>query len=338
MRAVLSTMFLLAACADLGPFRASDSDELSDAGATGDVDAPPTVMPDASTTPMGATKVADAPNEPHGLAVTDDYVYWAASDRKLRRAMKTSSGSVQSLDIVDHASALAADGHDVYWLAGDDVRKTTDASFTLASPLHTNVDLAGVLALSTDYVYVAERGIGVGNDELHRVPRAGGSAELVRSGIQVPSWLSIDGTTMYVIAGTEVHAAPLSSPSSTTTLDTGFMRLLASGGGRACWVKQPDINLPAVELWCTQANGKVRVATSPQQFLAVAVTPTHVFYSSQLGTGASELRKHSFAANTSAVVVAATPGIHVSAIAVDATNLYWLTTNDVSGHVWRTSL
>ncbi len=340
MRAAMTSLFVLGACANIGPFRANgEGGGSGDAGVAGDgrtsdgsvvIDANLEVVP---------VKLADVSGNPQHIAVSNGYLYWTQlADHKIGRVAKA-GGSAQLIDAGGAAYPIATHGGAVFWSTGDDIREASDANFTASAPLHTSTDLLSGLALSTTDFYFFESGIGVGNDELYKRPRSGGSPQLIRSNLSGPRDLAIDGTTLYVAHGSLIQKSALATPTSTTDVDTVSTNRLASGGGRACWVHQPDVNVQTRELWCSSPTaGKNKVATAGQQFLSMAVSSTHVFFIPQANDGSTEIFAYNFATQQISFVAAPPAGTLAISLAVDTSALYWLTSDDVNGEIWKLAL
>jgi hypothetical protein len=222
----------------------------------------------------------------------------------------------------------------VYWTTSDALLRASDSSFTASPPLYSNVDILGPLALSATDIYFLEDGIGVTNDELHKLARSGGSPQTIRSNLSGASTLSIDGTTLYVSHGLTLEKSALASPTSTTPVDTAGTNVLASGGGRACWVTHPDPNVQTRELWCSVAGGKQRFATATQAILDLAMSSSSVFWIAQ-DSVETQVWSHNFVTGQQVLVGEPPSGSFAISLAVDASTVYWLTTDDTNGEVWQ---
>lgn len=331
----------LGACANVGPFRAaSDEGGTGDGGVTTDgrtndgtmvlVDADPTVM---------ATKLANVSGGPFELAVTNGYVYWTQlDDSKIGRVAK-SGGSVQTMSPGGTPLSFEARDGDVYWVMNREIHKTSDGDFTASAPLHANNTLQSQIAVSATDIYVFHDTAGVGDDELHKVPRSGGSASLLRSGLSYPRDVDIDGQTLYVVQDSAIEKAALATPASTTPVETVIGASIESGGGRVCWAFQPDPNVYAIELWCTTAPGaKKKIATAPMELFAFVMSSDHVYWIPRYDDGTTDVLGYSFTTGQTSLIATPAPGTLAIALAIDGTALYWLTSDDTNGEIWKRPL
>jgi hypothetical protein len=340
MRASIGMLLVLAACSNLGPFRAHGDDDDSDGGDGGVTTDGRAVdgAPGDGTQLVTPMKLADAPSMPSLFAVAAGYVYWSQlGDSKIGRVAK-SGGAVQATAAGGVALSLETRDGDVYWVASDAIRHASDGDFTAGTPLVSSTDLESPLAVSADDVYFFEDGIGVGNDELHKVARGGGSPQLLRSNLGGPRTLAIDGTTLYVAQGLTLEKSTLASPASTSQVAAVSTGRIAAAGGRVCWVSQPDSNVSAHEVWCAYMGGKQKIATASQAIMGLAMSASAVYWIPQDTSGSTEVWSHSFATNQNLQIWFPPTGFVVIGVAVDASALYWLTTNDTTGEVWKQPL
>lgn len=330
----------LGACANVGPFRAaSDEGGTGDGGVTTDGRTNDgTMLVDADQTVM-ATKLANVSGAPNDLAVTNSYVYWTQlGDYKIGRVAK-SGGSVQTMSPGGIPLAFEARDGDVYWVMNREIHKTSDGDFTASAPLHANSGLQSDIAISTTDIYFFHDTAGVGNDELRRVSRSGGSSDLLRSGLSYPRDVDIDDQALYVVQDSTIEKAALATPASTTPVETVIGAAIASGGGRVCWAFQPDTNVYAIELWCTTTPGtKKKIATAPMELFAFVMSSDHVYWIPRYDDGTTDVLGYSFTTGQTSLIATPAPGTLAIALAIDGTALYWLTSDDTNGEIWKRPL
>lgn len=336
-----SVMLALAGCADLGPFRAQGDDAQTDGGVASDGRTIDGAITDSGGGGGGEPMLlANAPARPTHLAVTAGYVYWAQlEDKKIGRA-PTTGGSAQAIDGGGYGAGLIGRDTDVYWVAGNALRTASDAAFVAAAPLYTSSStLYSTLAVSSTDVLFFEDGSGVDGEQLRTIERGGGSPQTARSPLVSPMALAVEASTLYVAAYGAIDQAPLANPTSTTVVASVSAGRLAVAGSRVCWTVRPDPNAYTIEVWCrAQGSDAVRIATAPQAVFALVVTSSHAYWIPQSNAATTKIQRYSFATGATSTVFTPETGWFATDLASDGTHLYWLETDDATGHVWRRSL
>lgn len=334
-----SSLIALAACADVGPFRATGSESTADGGMGTTSDGASGMEPDGAVVDDGVpVLVASPPARPSSLAVTPAHVYWVQLDNaKLGRVAKT-GGSLQAIDIGSYPDGLTARASEVYWVATDGIRRASDAAFA-STAVHTATGLVDALAVTDSSVLFFERGAGVGNDQLRSVPRGGGSPQTLRASLTSPRAVAVAGSTLYTATSDAIEQAPLATPTSATLVASATNGRLSVTTSRACWTVRPNPNLYATEVWCrAQGAAAVQIATAPQYVHALLVTASAVYWIPQANNASTTIQVHRFATGVTSTVWTPPAGWFATALATDGGDLYWLATNDVTGQIWRRAL
>jgi hypothetical protein len=342
MRTTIAIALLLGACSNLGPFRAhgdgDGDDDASDGGITSDGRAVDGALADGTNT-VTPTKLVSAGGRPIELAVSSGYVYWTQlDDSKIGRVAK-SGGAAQTIAAGGIPQEPTTRDADIYWVASDGIHHASDGSFTASAALYTSTDILVPLAISANDIYFFEDGIGVGNDKLRTLARAGGTPQLIRSDLDGPRTLSIDGSSLYVAHGLTLEKSALATPTSTSLIDAVSTGQLATAAGRACWVTHPDPNVQTREIWCAILGGKQKIATAAQQVMSIAMSSSALFWIAQDNTGTTQLWSYDFVTGVKSPLWQQATGTYALSLAVDASTLYWLTTtDDVNGEIWQVPL
>jgi hypothetical protein len=322
-------LVLLGACSNVGPFRASGDDPDAGIGTDGAL---------VDGLPQGAVKLADARANPYLLGVTDGYVYWVQYNTgKLARVAK-SGGTPQAIIVGGAVFTLKTSGSDVFWLLDNEIRTASDEAFAVKPALYSSTALIdsvgdGIAVSSTDVYFLEDV---TDPDTLMKVPRAGGTATGVRTDLGAPEGVSVDGSDLYIAHGSRIDKSALSTPMNYTQIESVPTGLLASAGGRACWITRPTQD-PSRELWCRFAGQTKKIGTAPDAILSVTMSTTSVYWVEQITTDTTALQMYDFATNQVKLVQTPTDGRGVIyEIAVDADALYWTAmTSDTAGEIWR---
>jgi hypothetical protein len=330
MRTAIAMSFLLSACSNVGPFRAS-GDDRADAGVGIDGS-----LGDAN--PPGTTKLTDLAGSPYSLGVTDGYVYWMQLDSgKLARVAK-SGGTSQTIIAGGAVFTLKTSGSDVFWLLDDELRSASDGSFAVKPALYSSTALvdsvADGFAVSSTDVYFLEDG--ADPDTLMKIPRGGGTPQMVRDDLGAPEGVSVDGTDLYIAHGSRIDKSALTTPTNYTQITSVPTGLLTSEGGRACWITRPTQD-PSREVWCRFGGQTKMIATAPGVIFQVTMSKTSVYWLEEITADSTALQRYDFTTNQVKLVETPTDGrATIYEIAVDAEALYWMAmTNDTAGEIWR---
>jgi hypothetical protein len=182
------------------------------------------------------------PDHPFGLLVAGGMAYFATMYPYALWSVPTTGGDpVWLMDSPPFMSSAAADATSLYFEsnAGELVKMTPPATTFTALPLGGTVSV-GSIAPYGDYVYVAGDDIGSSaayDGVIERVPKTGGVAQRIVSGIALPGNLVVDASGLYWTegyssafgAGRVAHAA-LDGSGVTTVLYYDAQSLAVSGG------------------------------------------------------------------------------------------------------------
>jgi hypothetical protein len=333
MSRLLIAVLALAGCADIGPFRASSSSsgDSSDSGVAGG-DAAGDGARDPDATVIAAPEaIATTVDEPLELSVSGGYVFWAELGSSYAVArVAVAGGQVKRLALADVPYLTTTDGL-AFWTSTTSVAAVNSA-LTASTPLATSGPFSFSLAVSADHVYFVRKVSSTWSIE--RVPRAGGTVEPLYTALTSAPVLGGGMSSLYWLYNGELRRSAFTSPTTYTVEATGVTPSVRVGGATACWVTQPDPNVYSYDVWCQHQGQKTKVSPANPQVFDLAVGDDAVYIAARIDSTTGRIRRYDFATKQLSTPYAASAGGLPTAVAHDASYLYWIE----SYAVWRQAL
>ncbi|NVB81878.1 MAG: hypothetical protein HOV81_26085 [Kofleriaceae bacterium] len=331
------SVLVLAACADVGPFRSTDGESI-DAGLS-DVDAA-TTMSDgpAAAVPV---KLATSTKSPSQIVLTSANVYFTELDSQGIVIFPRNGDTPRIGDAGGVPLVLAAGGSTIYWIADHTVKSYSESASQPVTRL-TSPTLVNAIGVSATDAFTIDAGPPPnGPGSISRLANAGGAATTVLDGLTSPRAVAASGSTLVWAAGSAVKRAPLASLGSAQTIGTNQTTVfqIVFDGTRACWTNATEFEI--YDVWCAGPGAAQRIATAQVQVYGFALTSTHLYYTHRPTATANQyvIESYELATGTKRTLRAVSDR-YPSSLAADDDALYWIESypSSSTGEIWRLSL
>ncbi len=255
-----------------------------------------------------------------GTAVDSSFVYWA--DRSVAGAIDRApiaGGTPQTYYADNVATVLASDATHLVWLH---LNTQIDSRLLSGGAVSVLANASGILALTVDSGFVY---YGTSAGVVARVPVDGSSGATTITSVSSPQSIAADATNVYVVnvAGDVVYAPVSATNAIASTLAAGAGALaLALDANNVYWIASSGdiVSHAKTSSSSTTLAKKQTLATSSNL----------VTDGSALFWGGTDGAIRELAVGGGAPFVLATNQNQIVSVAVDATNVYWTSTDHVA--------
>lgn len=320
------SLLVLAACADVGPFRSTDGESL-DAGLSDGPDLAPPV------------KLATSTKSPGQLALTSGFLYMVELGSHGIVSFPRDGGDALIGDAGGAPLALAAGGTTMYWIVDHTVMSFEESASQPKTRLTSPTLVAALGVSATDAFTIDAPPNAPGS--ISRLANTGGAATTALGGLASPRAVAASGSMLVWAAGSSVKRASLASLGSAQTIgtDQAFVGAIVFDGTRACWTNATALEV--FDVWCAGPGAAQRIATSQIQVNGLALTSTHLYYTHRPTANANYSTIESYELATGAKrTLRETADRYPSSLAADDDALYWveLYASGTTGEIWRMAL